>query len=219
MNLLIQFTEGDKRFFIAILLVLILVFVLAGYIGLLITKIMKWQGRRVDEMMHDIVETRVVSDKKSFKKVAYKKSWRYFFKTTWIPILIIMVAFAILLICESIYDFSYNIFDYHKTGFNTLFFIWEDTGEKHALFSFLGLEWSTTINLVHSPTFEVEALWSYFFVPIFLTGAIWYLVNVQCLISRAIRIEKSSRKIFSKSLDNINLSTIDQNDPGTLDKN
>lgn len=46
MNLLVQFTENDKRLLVAILLVLILIFVLAGYIGMLITRLMKWQEKR-----------------------------------------------------------------------------------------------------------------------------------------------------------------------------
>jgi len=206
MNLLIQFTENDKRLLIAVLLVLILIFVLAGYIGMLITRVMKWQGKKVDDMMHDITITNVVFDKKSFRKVAHKKSWRYFFKKSWIPIIILIVAFAVLFLCQSLYDFKYDIFDFETTGFNTLFFIWKDTGEKHAFLEFMGMEMTTTINLVHSPVFKVEAIWSYIFVPIFLTGAIWYLIYVQCLISRAIRIFELSRKVYDKSMDDINMS-------------
>ena len=206
MNLLVQFTENDKRLLVAILLVLILIFVLAGYIGILITRLMKWQGKKVDDMMHDITITNVVSDKKSFRKVAHKKSLRYFFKKSWIPIIILLVSLVILFICQSIYDFKYDLFNYETTGFNTLFFVWRDTGEKHAFLEFMGMEMMTTINLVHSPVFKVEALWSYFFVPIFLTGAIWYLVYVQCLISRAIRIYQLSRKVYDKSMDDVNMS-------------
>lgn len=207
MNILIQFTENDKRLAIAILLVLILIFVLVGYIGMLITRVMKWQGKRVDNMMHDITVTRVVNDKKAFKKVASKKSWRYFFKKSWIPILILLAAFAVLFLAESLNGFTYDIFDYQKTGFNTLFFIWKDTGDKHAFMQIAGFELTTTINLIHSPEFHIEAIWSYVFTPIFLTGAIWYLIDVQCLISRTIRIEKLSRSVFDKSMDNINMIT------------
>lgn len=205
MSLFIQFTENDKRLAIAILLVLILIFVLVGYIGMLITRVMKWQGKRVDNMMHDITVTRVVNDKKAFKKVASKKSWRFFFKKSWIPILILVVAFAVLFLAESLNAFNYDVFDYKTTGFNTLFFLWADTGEKHAFMQIAGFELTTTINLIHSPEFHVEAIWSYIFTPIFLTGAIWYLIDVQCLISRTIRIEQLSHSVFDKSMDNINM--------------
>lgn len=206
MNLLIKFTENDKRLIIALLLVLILIFVLAGYIGMLITRLMKWQGKKVDDMMHDITITNVVSDKKSFRRVAHKKSWRYFFKKSWIPILILVVAIAFFLIFQSFYDFKYEIFNYETTGFDSLLFIWKDTGEKHAFLEVLGLEVTTTINLVHSPEFKLDAIWSYIFVPLLLTGAIWYLVYVQCLISRAIRIYQLSRKVYDKSMDDVNMA-------------
>jgi ABC-type multidrug transport system fused ATPase/permease subunit len=206
MNLLIKFTENDKRLAIAVLLVLILVFVLIGYIGMLVSRLMKWQGKKVDDMMHDITVTQVVTNSKSFRKIAYKKSGRYFFKQAWIPIIILIVAFIILFICEAIHDFTYDIFNHETTGFGTLLFIWKDTGEKRIFLEFNSLEMTTTINLIHSPTFKVEAIWSYVFVPVFLTGAIWYLVNVQCLISRAFRIEKLSRKVYDKSMDNINMT-------------
>ncbi|MDY0178030.1 MAG: hypothetical protein RBR85_02170 [Bacilli bacterium] len=206
MNLLIKFTENDKRLAIAVLLVLILVFVLVGYIGMLIIRVMKWQGKKVDDMMHDVTVTQVINEPKAFRRLAYKKSWREFFKKGWIPVVILLVAFIILFICESLHDFTYDIFNHETTGFGTLLFIWRDTGEKRVFLELGTLEMTTTINLIHSPTFKVEAIWSYVFVPIFLTGAIWYLVAVQCLISRAIRIEKLSRSVYDKSMDDVKMT-------------
>ncbi len=205
-TILFALSETDKRILIALCFLLIFLFVVVGYIGLLISRIMKSQGRRMDTLMHDIVVTRVVSDRKGFLKVARKKNWRYFFKTTWIPLLILVFDFILLLIAESLNDFNYNIFDYEKQGFTTLFFLWDFDGAEKA--SFFGLfeimiDWPPLLN---SPHFEVEAIWSYFFAPIFLVGIIWYLFNLQALIARTIKMYQLSNSIYVKNLENYNLN-------------
>ncbi len=210
-NVLIKLSETDIRVLIAICMVLILVFVIAGYIGLFTARIMAWQGRRVDGMMSDIVITRVVEDKKGFLRVARIKNWRYFFKTAWIPLIILLIAFAILFAAEAFYEFTYNIFDYHKQGFTTLLFLW-DFNDPEIYVDFFGIKiigaWPPLIN---SPHFEVEALWSYFFAPTFLVGVIWYLICLQCLIARTIRIYKLADSIYTKSLDGFNLNQENMN--------
>lgn len=205
-QILLQLSETDKRILIAVCLVLILVFIIAGYIGVLTARIMTWQGKRLDTMMSDIVITRVVEDKKGFLKVARKKNWRYFFKTAWIPFLVLIFSFIILFIAEAIYEFTYDIFDYHKQGFTTLLFLW-DFNDPEIYTDFFGIKiiasWPPLLN---SPHFEIEAIWSYLFVPIFLTGAIWYLICLQCLIARTIRMYKLADSVYSKSLEGFNIN-------------
>ena len=210
-TLFIQITENDKRFFIAILLVFILVFVLIGYIGLLIQRVMRIQGKKIDDMMHDIVVARVVEDKKGFIRVARKKNWRYFIKKAFIPLMILIAAFILLLIAESVHEFKYNIFDSEKQGFMTLFFTW-NFGDENIYKEFFGIrliaDWPP---LANTPHFEVEALFSYFFLPMFLTGIIWYLIEIQALIARTIRMYRLSRSIYDKNLDDFNVSQSNQN--------
>ena len=207
-NALIQLTENDKRILIVLLLVLILIFVIVGYIGVLITRVMKWQGKRMDNMMHDIVITRVVTDPKSFKRVARKKNWRYFYKTAWIPLLIIVLAVALYLIALSTNNWNYDLFDYQKSGFNTLFFVY-DFSDPNIYTNIFGLtvlaSWPP---LVNTPHFETEAIFSYFIVPIFICGVIWYLIDLQCLISRTIRIHQLADSIYSKNLSDFNINNI-----------
>lgn len=215
-NTLIQLTENDKRIIIVLLLVLILIFVIAGYIGLLITRIMKWQGKRMDNMMHDIVITRVVTDSKQFKKVARKKNWRYFYKTAWIPLFIVLFAVGLYIIALAVNGWNYDLFDYQKTGFSTLFFVY-DFNDPNIYTNVFGLtilaSWPP---LVNTPHFEVEALFSYFIIPIFLTGAIWYLIDLQCLISRTIRIHQLADSIYSKNLGDYNINNINAINMGLI---
>ena len=206
LSLLIKLSENDKRIIIVLLLVFILLFVVVGYIGLLITRVMRYQGKRMDNMMHDIVITRVVTNKKEFKRVARKKNWRYFYKTAWIPLFIMVFAVILYLIALCVNGWNYDLFDMNKTGFNTLFFIW-DFNDPSIYANIFGINvlasWPPLIN---SPHFEVEALFSYFIIPIFVLGAIWYLICLQCLIARTIRIHQLANSIYNKSLEDFNIN-------------
>ena len=112
MNILLSLSENDKRLIFALLLVFILVFVLIGYIGYLITRVMKWQGKRLDTITADPVITRVITDKKHFIRYARKKNWRLFFKQSYISILIMLTG-ALVLILRNAFtsDWAYNVWD------------------------------------------------------------------------------------------------------------
>ena len=82
LNFLIQLTETDKRILIALCLVLILVFVLIGLMGSLIIRTMRWQGRKCDTLVSDVVVYKIVTTPKQLKKYARKKNSRYFLNAT-----------------------------------------------------------------------------------------------------------------------------------------
>lgn len=204
-RLLIALTENDKRILVAILLVIILVFVLIGYIGMLITRIMKWQGKRMDNLVHDVVVTKVITNRKHFLKYGRKKNWRLYFKQAWIPIIIMLVGSLILIIRNAVArDFSYDVFNYKKTGFGTLLFIW-NFGDPDSYTEIFGLKvlakWPPLIN---TPHFELKAWASYLFMPCMIVGGGWYLVTLQALIARTLRLYKLSRSVFDKSLEGYN---------------
>ena len=204
MNILVALSENDKRLLIALLLVLILFFVLIGYLGMLITKVMKWQGKRLDNEVADVIVTRVITNRKQFLPYARKKNWRIFFKSAVIPILIILTAFIVLLIRDIIEkDFSYNPFN-HKDGFGTVLFLW-DFSNPDSYTKVFGLtilaEWPPLLN---EPHVVAEAWCGYVFVPLIIVGGLWYLWVLQSLISRTIRMYKLARIAFDKHLDTFN---------------
>ena len=125
MNLifLIQLTETDKRIIIALCLVLILVFVLIGLLGSLIIRTMKWQGKKCDTLVSDVVTHKIITNSKQLKKYARKKNSRYFLKQAWIPVLFMVIAGLIYVIHNAVIkDWSYNPFNI-ETGFGSLFFV------------------------------------------------------------------------------------------------
>ena len=201
MNFLISLSENDKRLIFALLLVLILVFVLIGYIGFLITRVMKWQGKKLDHVVADPVVTRVITNKKHFIRYARKKNWRLFVKQSYIAVLILLAGGLVWLFRNIFtHDWSYNVFEYQKTGFGTILFIWDFSG----CFKFdkgLVLNWPQLIN---SPHLEGVAWASYIFVTCLIVGGIWYLIALQALIARTIRMYHLSTSAFEKTLEGFN---------------
>ncbi len=203
MNILVSLSENDKRLIFALLLVFILVFVLIGYIGFLITRVMKWQGKKLDHVVADPVVTRVITDKKHFRRYARKKNWRLFFKQSWIGVVILLVGSLVLLFRDIFtHDWAYNVFEYQKTGFGTILFIWnfskcitkpEGMG--------LVLNWPELIN---TPHLEGQAWASYIFVTCLIVGGLWYLIALQALIARTIRMYKLCSSAFDKTLEGFN---------------
>ena len=201
MSILLSLSENDKRLIFAILLVVILVIVLIGYIGYLITKIMKWQGKKLDTLVADPLFAHVITNKRHFIRYARKKNWRLFFKQSCVGILLMLLAVAVLLIRNAIYkNFSYNPFN-KNDGFGTLLFLWDFS----VCFKREGL--SLVVNwplLVNKPHFVLNAWGGYAFVVLVTIGGLWYLVALQSLIARTIRIFQLSTTAFEKSLDGFN---------------
>ena len=172
---------------------------------------MRWQGKRMDELTHDVVVTNVIDNKKDFVRYARIKNWYTFFKQAWIPLLILFVASMTLIIHNAATnDWSYNLVDYNKTGFNTIFFVW-DFKDPNIYHSFFGMnlicDWPPIVN---TPHFELEAWASYIFFFGMIVGGGWYLVTLQCLIARTIRMYELSYDLYRKSLDGYNKYDNDQ---------
>ena len=122
---LIQLSENDKRIIIALFLVLILLFVIIGLIGSLIVRTMKWQGKKCDTLVSDVVTNHIIETPRHLRRYARIKNTRYFIKQAWIPIILIIIGVLVLVIRAAVLnDWSYNPFNIDN-GFGTLFFVWD----------------------------------------------------------------------------------------------
>ncbi len=209
-NSLIALTDKDKRTLLILFLLIIVIIAFVAVIGALIINVMRWQGKRLDDLTHDVVKTKVIDNRKDFIRYARIKNWRLFFTQAWIPLIIILVSIFTLIIRNSVtHDWAYDLLDYKKTGFNTLFFVW-DFGDPNIYHKFFGLniicDWPPIINYPH---FSGEAWCSYIFFFGLLIGGTWYLVVLQSLIARTIRMYKLSYDIYRKSLDGYNAADAD----------
>ena len=198
---LIKLTENDKRLIIVLLLLFILLFVIAGYIGVLVRKVMKFQASKADDMLHDVVEAGVITSEKKLMLFGIRKNWRVFFKHAWIPFLIMLTALTIYLLnCLFTKNWSYNVWDYEKTGFNTLFFVHDWSVFYRSSAEGFTITWP---KLVSTPHLSGEAWISYIFVPAMTVGGAWFAFEVQGYIARAYRIYILSKKAFRKTMENV----------------
>lgn len=197
----IKLTENDKRLIIVLLLVLILLFVIAGYIGLLVRKILNAQASKADDMLHDVVEAGVITNEKKLFMFGIRKNWREFFRRSWIPFLIMLTASTVLLLyCAFSRNWNYNIWDYEKQGFNTLFYVHDWSDFFKASEEGFSIHWP---KLVSTPHLSGEAWVSYIFVPSMIVGGTWFMFEVQGYIARSYRLYKISKKAFRKTMENI----------------
>lgn len=204
LNYLVQLTEGDKRFLLFILVAFLLIFVIVGYLGLLVERIVKYQAKRAGIMLHDVVEAGVIDNPKSFLRFGFKKNNYLFYKQAIPPFLILLAAFLVLIIYFMIKgEWSINLFDHSigGEGFTTIMFLWDFAAAPRDIF--FGMEViSDWAPLMNTPHFEVNAIASYLFVPMFLVGAIWFLFITQGYIARFVKIVMLSKTVFSRTLDN-----------------
>ena len=66
---LVTLSENDKRMIFSILLIVILLLVLIGVLGYALFRIMKWQSRKMDTLIHDVVVYKVITDKNDILKL------------------------------------------------------------------------------------------------------------------------------------------------------
>ena len=200
----VSLSESDKRILFAIIAVLLLVIVLVGYLGYLLIRLMKWQAKKADTLIHDVVVTKVITDKKHLLSYGRKKNWALFFKQATPPLIIIVVGLIILLIRNSVAnDFSYNPFS-TVDGFGTIFWTWKTSDE------FIGGELIRFNRIVvdNYPHLVAEAWAGYICCPCFLVGGTWYFLVSSGLLSRTIKLYKRALEVFEKSLDGYNAGTL-----------
>lgn len=205
--LLLKLTENDKRIIIAICLVVILLFVLIGVIGSIVVRTMKWQGKKCDTLVSDVVVNRIVTTPHQLRVYARKKNTRHFIKQAWIPILLIVAGVVTIIIHNAVTkNWSYNPFNIDD-GFGTLLFVWDFKDPDSYTKVFGVTVMASWPPLANEPHFAVDALASYFAVPLVIVGACWYLVVAQAYLARTLRAYKLSKQVFEKSLEGFNQNT------------
>ena len=200
--LLIKLTENDKRIIFVLLAVLIILLVLIAYIGYLVTVVMKWQGKKINNYVTDVVVNHVITNEKDFKRYAKRKNLLVFYHQARIPALILLAAIIFYIVASSITGYKDPFNQY--TGFGTLFFIWDFSTIITKPESGVGVlvNWPQLINRPH---IVAEAWIAYIFVPLALVGGLWYLFTVQAFIARYLQINKLAQKIFAEQIENFTL--------------
>jgi hypothetical protein len=202
----ISLSKREQQFLIALFLIIIAFIALVGLIGHVIKKLMASQGRRVDEMMSQLVEHHIVTDHRHYWSVAMNKSHRLLLiQMTW-PLLIIGVNilwYWLLIHFTGDNGLFIDMFNYQTRGFNTILFVFDWANTPKSIFFGMSLV-SGWPPLLNTPHFVLEAWPNYIFVTISLIGLIWLVFSNLAFISRTLRIRQTHRSIFIKPLESLN---------------
>ena len=207
----IKLSENTKKALIILFLVFIILFVLIGYISLAVQGVMKKQGSKADEMLHNVVKADYFEKEKQLRKFGWKKNVKVFYLQARIPFLILLgCGLAYVLYCLFASKWGYNPFN--KTdGFATLFFELGNWPKEKFFGITLISGWP---EIITKPHFEAAAIFSYILVPSIFVGGLWFLYCTQAYIARSIRIMKIARSIYRKKLvPDEPTSLINDNDP------
>ncbi len=194
---LFSLSESDKRVLVALVLVIILVLIIVGYLVKLIKYIVTVQAHYVDKAMYDILDANLITDKKVFFKVSWEKSRRKFYFDARIPMIILILSFALLIIYQTVIgnyswefvgrylsDASFKL-DFPTSKFFGMNLISDwPTISKHSVFHFN----------------EVGAWITYLFFVSAVYGAIHFIVCTCALMARDIYTIKAGNEYFHKDI-------------------
>ena len=206
-------SEDEKRFLWVFFLAIIIIILIFGVIGYIIRKVIRKQGDKLERAVYDAVTTGVVADEKHFKKYARKKNIQIFYRDMWIPIIILLISALVLVVHGFITNnFAYNPFN-KDDGFGTLIWLWDFSNPTYYN-TFFGIKllssWPDPIN---TPHLVAEAWAGYASVPLFIIGAFWYILVVQGLFARWLKIKQIIKVTYKKDLSTFNATTGTFNPP------
>lgn len=198
-RMLVTLSENDKRLLFSALLVVILVLAFISFLGYVLYRVMKWQGKKADTLIHDVVVYKVVTDKKHLLSYGRKKNWALFFKQAYIPIIILLVGGIVWIIHNIVTNnWAYNPFS-TVDGFGTVFWTWKSTGElTGGTYDLIRFQ---KIVVDNTPHVVAEAWAGYIVGPLMIVGGLWYIIAAMSLFSRTIYLYKRSKEVFEKSLE------------------
>jgi Na+-transporting NADH:ubiquinone oxidoreductase subunit NqrC len=182
-----------------ILVILLSIFFIFGLIGRAIQVMLKNQAKKVDKLMSKLVVAKVVNNEKDFKRIANYKSRVYFFKHAIAPVCILLVTLILWLVCMLINGWNESMFPifgrmlYPRNGLPVYI--------PPLGFDFSGI---TTNYVDMSNWFNVCTLIT---IILLFIGTIYYFVEVSGFIARKRRIRKLCDQMFSKNLDDVDLTS------------
>ncbi|MFA6796536.1 MAG: hypothetical protein WCR63_03045 [Bacilli bacterium] len=196
---LVKLTESDKKTLIALVIIILFIVMVVGYIQKLVGYIMKRQGLVIDNLMYNILKTKVIDKKKIFVKEARRKSRIYFVKKSWLPFTVSVLCiggFVLYVYIQRDGDFSFftdawgSMMPNINWNINKFFSIRipTDYPEFETGFAFHGTqdEYISLITVIVSS------------IPLII-----YLVDCQAFIARSMRIRELCNTYFAKDVNKL----------------
>lgn len=200
MNLLIHLTESDKRILISLCLILILIFIIIGYVAKLVKYLIRVAGDYVEKSMYDILDADLIQDKKHFFKVSWEKNTRKFYFSARLPVIILILLLCVVLIYQTVIEnYSWEFFSFYlkEASFELL---WPT--QKIFGISLIS-DWPTITKASVFYFNKFDAWLTYLVFIIGIYAIIRFIICSTALLARNIRTIKVGNEYFKKDLDEL----------------
>lgn len=200
-NFLIQLSEKDKRMFVALFIILIIVFVLIAYIGQGIKALMKKYSKGIDGYMHELCSAKLVTNPREFRKQVFVRETKtLYYNTRWI-FRIFMAGMVGFVIYTFVAKPSGNTsFAYVGKYLNDLMIDLKwPKGEFFGIKSF-PIDWPYVAK-ESKVYFELPAIVSYVMLVIWIVTFFGLFTSTLKFIARIRRGIDKSTEVFTRSLD------------------
>lgn len=204
-NFLIQLTEKDKRLFIALFIILIIIFVLIAYIGQGIKALMKKYSKGIDGYMHELCSAKLVTNPREFRKQVFVKESKVLYSSTrWVFRIFIVFTLAFVIysvIAKPSGDGA--LFAYVGDNITDLFFDFKWPKAEFFGIKNFPVDWPYVAKWP-DPKFNVSSLVSYTMLIVWIFTFFSLLTSTLRFIARMNRARVKSAEVFTRSLDEAN---------------
>lgn len=205
--LLVTLSENEKRIIIIIFFIIIVLLLLFSVIYDAFKKFFHEQGNDIGRLMGAQIESGFITSLPQFKKNAFRKSRITFFKDFGKTFIAMLIWFIVYGITSLILKHWLNLFDQVDEGFMTLVYTFDFQNIEKSKFFGLNIisDWP---EVLHHPTFKVNAIPSYILAISGLVIIIIALHQILSYLARTIYIIKNSKKLFTKDLSTYELTDL-----------
>ncbi len=196
-------SDDTRHVIIAFVLLFVLVFVIFAVVGKLVFSLMKWESKKADDLVHDVLVTGVITNERKLFFFGLRKNRRLLIKQSYIAVIIMAVGgLALLIYSLTSMNWGFNPFGNNPHGFGTLFYHFDWEGAKGNFFGLnVIVRWP---DVIQTPYLSADAWGSYVFVPCIIIGGTWFLLMCQAYMARSIRLFFVCKNSFRKTLDDYN---------------
>ena len=197
----VQLADDTRNLIISFTLIFVLVFVIFALLGKVTYHVMKWEGKKAEDMVHDVLVTGVIKNETKLFFFGLRKNRRLLIKQAWIPVTLMAFGGLMLLLYCLIHNrWGFNPLGWSNGwGFGTLLYHFDWKGAMGEFFGIkMVVRWPA---VTHEPRWYWSAWGSYIFVPCMSVGLVWFLLMCQAYMARSIKLFFVCKNAFRKNLD------------------
>lgn len=198
---LISISDKEKRMLVIILLIFIVLFVIVGFIGNGIKRLINKYADGIDEYMYPLGKAKLIKNKKEFKREVLRKETKtLFFSTRWIFRVFILALIGFILYAGIANPSgAESLFYFTKEHFENLRIVWEVPKSKFFFFNSFPVDFPRVID-GPNPVLNLDSIITYTMSVIAIITVVGVLKATLRFMSRVLKAESKASIAFSKKI-------------------